>query len=342
MSNRNEADRLTRDLDWNLLRSFVVIAEARSITDAAARLGLTQPSVSTALQKLEKLIGKRLIDRAPGRYELTRAGSILYQEAVEIHGSVHRLSTLMRDMTDDVRGHVRIAVASHVVCPLFDQVLAEFHAAHPQATLSISVLGSSAALASVSARTASFAICLVHRRDPKIEYMRLYREFFGLFCGPPHPLFGREDLQQGDLAGHSAVSFETDSLHDALRSVTLLRAQSDLREEVIGTSSHLEEVRRMIVAGLGIGPLPLHVVARDMADGLLWRLPPYRDPPAIDVHLAWNPKATLNRAEAALLAILQDAIRTVPMSARTYGIDAGARPGALPDAARVSQASRDP
>ncbi len=322
MAKLNDANRLTRDLDWNLLRSFVVIAEARSITDAARRLGLTQPSVSTALQKLENLIGKRLIDRAPGRYELTRAGAVLYQEAVEIHGSVHRLSTLMRDMTDEVRGHVRIAVASHVVCPLFDQVLAGFHASHPQATLSISVLGSSAALASVAARTASFAICLVHRRDPKIEYLRLYREFFGLFCGPPHPLFGREGLEQRDLAGHSAVSFETDSLHDALRSVTLLRAQSELNEQIIGTSSHLEEVRRMVIAGLGIGPLPLHVVARDVQDGLLWRLPPYIDPPAIDVHLAWNPKATLNRAEAALLSALQNAIRSVPISARTYGLQA--------------------
>ena len=328
MADRNEADRLTRDLDWNLLRSFVVIAEAQSITDAARRLGLTQPSVSTALQKLEKLIGKRLIDRAPGRYELTRAGSTLYREAVEIHGSVHRLSTLMRDMTDEIRGHVRIAVASHVVCPLFDQLLAEFHARHPRATLSISVLGSSAALASVAARTASFATCLVHRRDPKIEYMRLYREYFGLFCGPPHPLFGRENLQQGDLSGHSTVSFETDSLHDALRSVTLLRAQSDLREEIIGMSSHLEEVRRMVVAGLGIGPLPLHVVARDVADGLLWRLPPYVDPPAIDVHLAWNPKATLNRAEATLLEIIQTAIRTTPMAARTYGLSGEERVGA--------------
>ncbi len=324
----DDTDRLTRDLDWNLLRSFVIMAEARSITDAAQRLNLTQPSVSTALKKLEERIGKRLIDRAPGRYEMTRAGALLYREAVEIHGAVHRLSTLMRDMTDEVTGHVRIAVASHVVCPLFDHVLAEFHARYPRATLSISVLGSSAALASVSARTASFAICLVHRRDPKIEYMRLYREFFGLFCGPPHPLFGRKGLRQTDLAGHAAVSFETDRLHDALRSVTLLRAESELSERIIGTSSHLEEVRRMVIAGMGIGPLPLHVVARDVTDGLLWRLPPYANPPAIDVHLAWNPKAALNRAESALLVALQDAIASVPITSRTYGLDDSYAPDA--------------
>lgn len=318
MADDTEAERLTRELDWNLLRSFVVLAESRSVTDAARRLRLTQPSVSTALRKLEERIGKRLIDRGPGRYALTRAGALLYREAVEIHGAVHRLSTLMRDMTDEITGHVRIAVASHVVCPLFDRVLSEFHARHPQATLSISVLSSGDALASVAARTASFAVCLVHRRNPRIEYMRLYREFFGLFCGPPHPLFGRSGLRQKDLAGHSAVSFETDRLHDALRAITLLRAESELSERIIGTSSHLEEVRRMVIAGLGIGPLPLHVVARDVADGLLWRLPPLADPPAIDVHLAWNPRAALNRAESTLLKSLQEAIAAVPIEARTY------------------------
>ncbi|MBK5928113.1 LysR family transcriptional regulator [Rhodobaculum claviforme] len=313
------AERLTRELDWNLLRSFVVLAQSRSITDAAERLRLTQPSVSTALKRLEERVGKKLVDRAPGRFALTPAGEVLYREAVEIHGAIYRLSTLMRDMTDEVTGHVRLALASHVVCPLFDRVLAEFHADHPRATLSISVQRSVAALASVAARSASMAVCLVHRRDPKLEYLRLYREHFGLFCGPPHPLFGHEGLTQADLAGHAAVSFETDRLHDALRPVTMLRAQSELNEHFAGTSSHLEEVRRMVVAGMGIGPLPLHVVARDVAEGLLWRLPPHDAPPAIDVHLVWNPKAALNRAEQSFLDRLRARIAATPIEARTYG-----------------------
>ena len=313
------ADRLTRELDWNLLRSFVVLAQSRSITDAAQRLRLTQPSVSTALKRLEDRVGKRLLDRAPGRFRLTPAGELLYREAVEIHGAIYRLSTLMRDMTDEVTGHVRLAMASHVICPFFDQVLAEFHAEHPRATLSIAVQPSAEALGSVAARNASLALCLVHRRDPGLEYLRLYREFFGLFCGPPHPLFGRAGLTRADLAGHSAVSFETDRLHDALRAVTLLRAESDMHEAIIGTSSHLEEVRRMVIAGLGVGPLPLHVVARDVADGLLWRLPPHDAPPAIDVHLVWNPKAALNRAEQSLLDRLRARVASLPIEARTYG-----------------------
>ncbi|MCG6856969.1 MAG: LysR family transcriptional regulator [Salaquimonas sp.] len=313
------SERLVRELDWNLLRTFVVLAESHSVTEAAAKLRLAQPSVSTALKKLESRLEKKLIERSPGHYRLTRAGEMLYREAVDIQGSIFRLTTAMRDVTDEVQGHVKIAVASHVICPVFDDALAEFHAIHPKATLSIDVDTSRETIAAVTARSASFAICLVRERNPKLEYRRLYREAFGLFCGPTHPLFGKTELARNDLAGHSSVSFATDRLHDVLRPVTLMRAEADLGDRIVGTSSHLEEVRRMIIAGLGIGPLPVHVAQRDVEAGLLWHLPPYDKMPEIDVHVVWNPRAKLNRAEESLLGGLLDRIDTIPIEQRTYG-----------------------
>lgn len=314
-----DPERIARELDWNLLRTFVVLAESRSITDAAARLRLKQPSVSTALKRLETRIGRKLIQRGPGQYALTEAGELLYREALDINGSILRLSTLLRNVTDEVSGNIKIVAASHVVCPLFDRVLADFHAAHPAASLSINVLPSTDAIAEVSAKRASFAICLIRNRSPKLEYRRLYREYFGLFCGPRHPLFGRRGLVDSDLAGHATVSFYTDRLQDVLKPVTLMRARSELGERITGTSTNLEEVRRMIIAGLGIGPLPLHVAARDVADDLLWQTPPYENLPAIDVHVVWNPRAAMNRAESQLLGALNEAIERTPISERTYG-----------------------
>jgi len=313
-----QAERLARELDWNLLRTFIVLAQAGSVTKAADRLRLKQPTVSSALKRLEDRLGRKLIHRKPGRFELTEAGSLLFKEAVEIQGSILRLGTLMRDVTDEVRGHVEIAMASHVVSPLFDETLQAFHACHPAATLSINVSASKDALEAVTSRRASLAVCLVRNRNPKLEYLRLFREFFGLFCGPPHALFGKNDLTKADLAGQSAVSFVTDRLEDALRPVTLMRAEADLEDRVVGTSANLEEVRRMIIAGLGVGPLPVHVVKRDVREGLLWQLPPYDTLPQIDVHVVWNPRAKLNRAEKALLDMLLSKIRETPIEERTY------------------------
>ncbi|MGC9417862.1 MAG: LysR family transcriptional regulator [Rhodovulum sp.] len=314
----NSPERLVRELDWNLLRTFVVLAQAGSVTRAAERLRLKQPTVSAALKRLETRLGRKLIDRRPGYFALTEAGELLYREALDIQGSILRLSTLIREISDEVQGHVRIAVASHVVCPLFDRSLANFHARYPRATLSLDVMPSREALAAVMEKAATLAICLVRQRNSALEYLRLYREFFGLFCGPCHPLFGRDGLTLDDLKGLPSVSFETDRLQDVLRPVTLMRAEAELEEHVVGQSSHLEEVRRMIVAGLGVGPLPVHVVRRDVEDGLLWPLPPLDRQPAIDVHVVWNPRARMNRAEEAMLDTLTGMIASTPIEQRTY------------------------
>ncbi|MEZ5448373.1 MAG: LysR family transcriptional regulator [Thiolinea sp.] len=318
MQQQTEAELQARRLNWNLLKTFLVLAESRSVTEAAERLFLRQPTVSHALKQLEEHFNKPLIERRPGRFQLTEAGEALYHEIVEIHGTILRFHTLMREVVEEVKGHVRLLLASHVQCPLFDETLRDFHHRYPQATLSIDVSSSRDAVSEIEARRASMAICLVHHPKPELEYLTVYREFFGLFCGPSHPLFGQDGLDKTALAGQASVSFATDSMTDALRPVALMRAEANLDERVVATSSNLEEVRRMIIAGLGIGPLPLHVVKRDVADGLLWRLPPYEEPPAVDVYLVWNPKARMNRAETAMLNDLRARLMRSDLSTRTY------------------------
>ncbi len=97
-----------------------------------------------------------------------------------------------------------------------------------------------------------------------------------------------------------------------------MRKAAQLDGRIVGTSSNLEEVRRMIIAGLGIGPLPIHVAAEDVKMGRLWQLPPNDAPPAVDVHLVWNPHQRLNRAEAELLRMLQRRLNELPFTARIY------------------------
>ena len=64
MKNTHPADVRSGDrLDWNLLRTFLVIVQERSISGAAAKLHLTQSAVSQALKRLEEQLDRRLIER---------------------------------------------------------------------------------------------------------------------------------------------------------------------------------------------------------------------------------------------------------------------------------------
>ncbi|HTN14100.1 MAG TPA: LysR family transcriptional regulator [Sphingomonadaceae bacterium] len=308
-------------LDWNLVRTFMVIVEEGSITGAASRLDLKQPSVSNALRRLEDTLGHRLIERGPRNFEVTPQGEALYAEARDIFGALNRLPGLLADVSGEISGTVALSMATHVVSPLVDCTLAEFQQGNPAASVSIRVRSSRQVVEDVRARRAPLGICLAGRPDRDLDYTHLYTEHFGFFCGPEHPLFGRKGLGLEDLAGERSVSFDTDQLDDVLSPVAVLRARANFSGPPVGVSNNLEEVRRMVIAGLGIGPLPIHVAARDCRDGLLWRLPPYDDPPAVEVSVVRLKGNRLNRAEAAFCAILDRRIAETPLDKRTYGLD---------------------
>lgn len=296
----------------------MVIVQEKGITSAGEKLRLKQPTISNALRRLEGHFDSRLIERRPGIFEVTPAGQRLYAECVALFDSVSGLHTLVHDQPDEVTGRIDMAFASHVVCPLLDEVLAAFHRDHPRVTFATSVLSSQEVIIAVARKDASIGVCLMHERHPKLEFQPLYRESFGYFCGRPHPFFGKEGLNVADLRTQPYVSFKTDQMSDALWPIAMLRQQEEFIGPIIGTSSHLEEVKRLIIAGFGFGPLPVHVVEEDVRRGLLWRLPPYENPPEINVYLAFNPVARRTRAEALLLDRLVTAISQTPLEERTY------------------------
>ncbi|MNJ31234.1 LysR substrate binding domain protein [compost metagenome] len=60
-------------------------------------------------------------------------------------------------------------------------------------------------------------------------------------------------------------------------------------------------MRRLVIAGFGIGCLPAHVVAEDVEAGLLWPLPPHAGIADVDIHLLWNREQRMSRAETVFI-----------------------------------------
>jgi DNA-binding transcriptional LysR family regulator len=267
------------NLDWNLLRTYMVVVEAGGITPAAHLLGLKQPTISAALIRLEATMGRKLVVRSPKHFSVTPWGRVLYGEACAIFGAVAQLPNLMGGVEEEVTGQINIAVASHVVSTHFDAVLARFNARYPRVS---------------------------------------YRQDFGFFCGPSHRLYGKENIAAAELRGEDVVSFFTDELDGPLSGVAHLRRRLQMRQDPKGLSSNLPEVRRMIVANIGIGALPLHVARKDVKSGLLWQVPPYKALPTVDIHMLTNPRRSMNHAERALLEMLTAELDAVPLSERTY------------------------
>jgi len=292
-------------LDWNLLRSFIVIVEEGSITAAANVLNQTQPTISSALKRLEGTLEQELIIRSAHSFELTKAGQALYDKACPLFDVVTEIPAAIRQANDNISGHVFICLASHVTSPELDDVLTCFAQVAPEATFTLSVLDSHDVINRIQHNRASIGICLLSENAPSMSVTPLFREYFGLYCGPTHPLFGRTDLRIEDLANSDCVAFQTELDGQPLFSVMELRNAARMKSTPKGVSSSVTEVKRMIKCNFGIGALPVHVAERDVVDGDLWQLPPYHSLPEVDIHMISNPKRNFNLAERLLIDMLE-------------------------------------
>ena len=115
--------------DWNLLRSFIAVHETGTLTEAARRLGSTQPSVGRHIRELERVLGETLFVRRPGRLEPTEQARALHATVAPMKTAAQEAGRVFAESGAQVAGTVRLAVsevyATHVVAPLAAQWLAE-------------------------------------------------------------------------------------------------------------------------------------------------------------------------------------------------------------------------
>ena len=315
----------TKGLNWNLLHMFGVLAEQGSVSRAAEVLGRGQPAVSAALKKLEDQLGCRLATRTARSFTLTDVGQVLYREAREIAGSVDRLPMLLADQSGELAGSVRMTIGSHMTTPVIDRAFAEFHRRHPKATFDITVSTSPEIAEALANNLITFGIGPVHRLRDDFTYFHIFREHCGFYCGPGHRLFGKRGLAISDLENERAVTYKAVTFSNALQTIANMHQRVGFADPLIGISNYLEEVRRMILSGLGIGAIPIHVAERDVDDGLLWRLPPYEPTMPIDVYLFTSPRVRPTRTEQAFIDVLTEVVSAIPPEERTYPISADGR-----------------
>lgn len=293
-------------LNWNLLRSFCAIADEQGITRAARRLNMSQPSVSQALQKLEEQLGCQLVLRDSRNFALTLRGERIWRECAEILRRVDRIAALSVEDADETGGELRIQIISHLISPLLDEALRLFHQRHPAVRLRIEVQNSPDTLRRIQADKGGIGVCLLTKPIIGLNCTLLFREAFAVFCGAEHRLFGQTEVSLRDLTPEPFVAFTCATEGIGLEPMVMLREGLGFGGRISGSSHNLEEVRRMIASGLGIGLLPVTAAAHDVAQGTLWPLRITDQELGADVFLVRHPEASDSPAEARFIALLDE------------------------------------
>jgi DNA-binding transcriptional LysR family regulator len=183
------------DLDPQLLRSFVAVAEERHFTRAATRLYLAQQAVSRHVRRLEEQLGVALLTRSTRRVELTAAGERLLPRA-------RRLLALQAEAVAEARGMARpllIDALGPGLTPV--RLLAEARRRDPAAEL-VARFGGGAGAGLAALRAGGVDVAFGLATDAGDLAARLVRlEPLGLLVPYDHPLAGQGPLPSAALAG---------------------------------------------------------------------------------------------------------------------------------------------
>jgi DNA-binding transcriptional LysR family regulator len=267
-----------------LLQSFLVVAQTRSFTEAARRLGLRQSTVSQHVRKLEDASGQRLFLRDTHRVALTSDGEAMVgfarsileaNERAQIHFSGARL-----------RGRLRFGTSEDFVSSHLPEILRAFTRRHPDVDLELTV-DLSAALNPKLDR-GELDVVLAKRRAGEARGQLVWRDRLAWIAGP--------GLEIDPRAALPLILYAPPSLTRTLALETLERHRRSWR--VVCTSGSLSGLRAAALAGLGI---TLH--ARSLIpDGLVQAPATLRLPEAGEVEFVVTTRRGTARGPAGALA----------------------------------------
>jgi DNA-binding transcriptional LysR family regulator len=284
MGNRIDR-RLIRNLDWNLLRTFAEIVRSGGVSKAARAMARQQPSVSSALKRLEDHLGVMLCKRGPSGFELTDHGKAMSEICFSMEKLLQSVPATLDEIAGELMYQVRLLVVGNLVSPRLDHAIALFSRTYPRAELLINVAPLPAIEERILKGDAEIGVAPVRASQERLNYRFLYREQHVVVCGATHPLAGRHFDDPGELAETPFILPEGDEAEP----VRAYREVHGWGRNPAGQSIDLNEVRRMVIVGLGIALLPLEFLSSDIEAGRVHLLmepsPDIQD----DIYIISNP-----------------------------------------------------
>jgi DNA-binding transcriptional LysR family regulator len=290
------------NLDWNLLKTFSAIAQYRGVSRAAASMARQQPAVSSALKRLEDYLGVTLCRRGPGGFELTEEGKILASICADIESRLSSVPGSFDELSEEIMFQVRLIMVGNLVSPRLDQTIAAFNGRYPRSELFINVAPCTEIESRVLNHEVEIGVGPVAKKSQKLDLKLLYREQHVAVCGASHPLCGKTFEDPEALAQEAFVLPGNDEAVQVLR----FREKYGWGRVVAGESLDLNEVRRMVIAGLGIALLPMEFLEPDVEAGRLHLLMPPDLEAQDDIFVITNPESPRRHAVSRFLELIPD------------------------------------
>lgn len=239
------------------LRQFVAVAEELHFRRAAARLGMAQPPLSQAMQKLEKDIGADLFDRTQRQVRLTEAGAALLEEARRTLTQAGRAVLAAQRAAQGLVGSIHITYVGAATYAFLPKLIRTYRDTYPDVDLTLrerTTVGQTRAL-QLGESDVGFVRPPVFSADD-LRCETVMREKLIVALPEDHRLAEREIIELCDLAGEAFVSFPAHEGPSFHARIVAACEDAGFSMRVVQEAVQMHAIVSLVVAGLGVALVP--------------------------------------------------------------------------------------
>ena len=293
-------------MDTRQLAAFCAVVERKSFSQAAERLGVTQPAVSLQIRSLEQRFGRQLLDRSGRRVEPTEAGRRLYASAQRVLAAEeHLLEDLDADDEGAITGTLELGASTGPGGTVVPLLLCEFQEQHPDVRVRLTVSDTQTVVDRVAERELELGIVGAGRRHRGVAFEPFFSDEVVLACAADHRFAGKtvslDDLKGGKLIVMQEGAGVRQVIEDELRKAGMRLRDLDVRLE-LGLQ---ESVRSAVLAGHGIAFISRLAIEADLAAGRIATARVRGLDPVREIFLARATGRSETRAARAFVAFAQ-------------------------------------
>jgi DNA-binding transcriptional LysR family regulator len=233
------------------LRGFCAVMETKSVSKAAAKLRLTQPTVSLQVQALERELRASLFERRGPRIEVTPEGELLYELARPLVAGLGELDRDFEARRNNVEhGRLSIAAGESTIQYVLPATVQQFAAAYPGISLALNNVTGVSGLQQLRERRVDFCVGPLLDVPADLEFEPVVAFDPVLITAADHPLSNKRSVTLKQISQHPLI---LPPRHlSTWRQVELVFLQHGLHYEVRLEMGGWEVIKRYVELGLGI------------------------------------------------------------------------------------------
>ena len=249
---------------------FHAIYSSGSMTNAAAMLNVSQPSVSKVLAHAEQQLGYRLFDRVKGKLVPTPEAHQLIKHVTAVYQDVDRLRHVAKNLKVASGGRIRVASTPAFGLEVLPQAVASFRKLNPEAIFEIETLHLEGIIDALLESRIDIGLAFDPVANPGIKQQRLATGQFVVLARDAEEFGDRNTLSIEDLKDRPFIALNSRSplgraLSDYLR-------QSDIELNIVAWSETYHVAKALVANGAGV-TIADEITARSAMAGEVVRLP---------------------------------------------------------------------